>query len=348
MITVDSLGDCRTLLVDAGLSLAGVLMSSGVTRHIERMEHGEVSRDTLVQYAADLTFLREQTNAWGAAIPVDFWDVGHGDDLAQRRKNAKSLEEAGSFSSRGSAGFSVRRTVRREAPLAEKFISRRSAEQDEYAVAHAFSQPEYLEYVRLLGRCYGHLCDFKAGRNGTAVTTALTLLRETAAYVCAGHCRDMASTCPAAKPEQQAIFLWQQIVAGTNRQVPYIHRDAYTHGAWGRFNVVAMWQFSIGAKASVDEVWGLSGFSEPFIGDATNTNQIEHMTITALAQIVLGIPAVLLVVLEEMEWMLRKGTYAASKADERVNRAVARHFRPLFRLEDPGPACEALEQALRT
>ena len=79
-----------------------------------------------------------------------------------------------------------------------------------------------------------------------------------------------------------------------------------------------MWRYGIGAKASVDEVWGLSGFSEPFIGDATNTNQIEHMTISALAQMVLGIPAIVLDMLEEMEWILRKGTYAASQADKRV------------------------------
>jgi hypothetical protein len=325
MVTADSLDDCRSLLISAGLSPSGVLQSTGVARHLERAEQGQVSRDTLVRYAANLKVLREQSSVGGTAVPVDFWDVRVEDPVAQ------------SHTARPRRDRMVR--GRKDA---------KNAQQDEYAGVHAFCQPQYKEYVRLLGRCYGHLSDFKGGRNGTAVATALRLLRETTAYVCAGHCIDMASSCPAAKPEQQAIFLWQQIVAGSNRQVPYIHRDAYTHGTWGRFNVVEMWRYGVGSKVSVDEAWGLSGFSEPFVGDATNTNQIEHMAITALAQMVLGIPAILLDVLEELEWMLRKGTLAASRADERLNRAVARHFRPLFRLEDPGPACEALEKAVGT
>jgi hypothetical protein len=218
---------------------------------------------------------------------------------------------------------------------------------DEYAMAHRLAGPDHLAYVSLLGRCFDRLRGFKERGEGTSVSTALGILRETAAYVRAGHVCDMAACRAAMSPDQRAIFLWQQILTGTNRQVPYLNRDAYSHGIWGRFNVVEMWRYHAGAEVPVDEVWGLSGFAQPFIGDATNTNQIEHMAISAVAQIVLGLPALVLDIVEELEWILRKGSYAASKADERVNRAVARRLRPLFRVDDPEPACSSLEAALR-
>jgi len=217
---------------------------------------------------------------------------------------------------------------------------------DEYAVVRALCLPEYREYVRLLGRCYRQLCELKAGRNGSAVATALMLLQETTTYVRGGHCADMTACRPGMKPEQQAIFLWQQIVSGTNRQIPYLHRDAYTHGGWSRFNVVEVWRYRVGKNIGVDDVWGLSGFAPRFVGDSTNTNQIEHMAITAVAQIVLRIPVLLLDILEELEWMLRKGTKAASQADKLVNRAVARQLLPVYNLQDPERACELLEKEL--
>ena len=68
------------------------------------------------------------------------------------------------------------------------------------------------------------------------------------------------------------------------------------------------------------------------------------MAISAVAQSVLRIPVLLLDILEELEWILRKGTRDASRADERVNTAVARCLLPEFCVDDPGPACARLER----
>ena len=217
---------------------------------------------------------------------------------------------------------------------------------DLYALVHRLSQPEFREYLGLLGRSYQRLRALKEGSNETAVAAALAILCESSTYVTSGSCLEMARVRAGMSADQHAIFLWQQILTGTNRQIPYIHRDAYSHGPWARFNVVEMWRYQARSDLTPDEVWGLSGFADRYVGDATNTNQIEHMAISAVAQMVLALPQLLLDVVEELEWILRKGTRAASKADERLNRAIARVFQPRFRAEAPQAACQELEKEL--
>ena len=85
---------------------------------------------------------------------------------------------------------------------------------DEYTFAHRLAKPEYREYVSLLGRCYRHLWAFKEREKGTAVATALAILRETAGYVSDGNRVEMTNARPGLRPRQQAVFLWQQIEIG--------------------------------------------------------------------------------------------------------------------------------------
>jgi len=296
-----SLEDCRGTLTDAGLSETAVLQSTGVVCHLDRLEHGTVRDETLLQYAANLTSL--QSSDHKCRIPVDFWDV---------RANTSEING-----------------------------------RTEYDVVAEISAPDWREYTALLHRSFAHLCALKSGSGGTAVATALAILRETASFAhSAGDVAGRTLSRPGLTPKQQAIFLWQQILTGTHRQIPWIHRDAYSHGTWARFNVVEMWRYRAGAEISVDDIWGLTGFSPSFLGDAGNTNQIEHMAISAVAQSVLGLPVIVLNLVEELEWIMRQGTRAASKADEQLNLAVARILLPKFRVEDPEPACSAMEQAL--
>ena len=289
-------------LQDVGLSAQGRLQSTGIARHLERLEAGQVSPGDLSAYADNLQALSVLCELAGPRIPADFWDV-----------RTPAMDAAG---------------------------------MDEYKIVAKMNRPEFAAYVSLLDRCFQHLETFKSEGKQTAVATALTLLQEAAVYVRAGHTTEMTALRPHLRPAQQAIVLWQLLVVGTNRQIPFIHRDAYTHRYWGRFNVVEIWRFHANVDENADQTWGLSGFSERFIGDATNTNQIEHMTITALAQMVLGIPAPFLDVVEELEWMLRKGTKAASRADEQLNRTVCKYLCSGFHLEDLIPACERLTQEL--
>jgi hypothetical protein len=222
---------------------------------------------------------------------------------------------------------------------------------DEYALVRKLAAPEFQPYIELLARCYGLLRTFKRAGDApprTAVGTALNILQEVAGYIRAGHPTEMTRTRPRLTPEQQAIFLWQQILTGTNRQVPYLGRDAYTHSYWGRFNVVEMWRYEIRQDAWIHGIWGLSGFDNFFIRDPHNTNQIEHLAITSLAQIVLRLPLMLLNTLEDLESLLHQASWIEGAADKALNRAVAREFCPFFTLEDPQSACERLERVLAT
>ena len=217
---------------------------------------------------------------------------------------------------------------------------------DEYALVNALAANPYRSYVSFLARCYGHLTAFKQGAGTTAVTTSLSLLRESAAYIQGGNTRVMATLRSRLHPEQQAIFLWQQVATGTNRQIPYVHRDAYTHSYWSRFNVVEMWHYQVQDEIGVDATWGLSGFHPGYIRDPANTNQIEHAAISALSQSVLHIPLFLLNALEDAQWLLRESSLESARADKAVNCAVARHFLPHFTLQNAPAACARLEQAL--
>ncbi len=221
-----------------------------------------------------------------------------------------------------------------------------AVELDEYALVNALAANPYRPYVSFLARCYGHLAAFKQDAQTTAVATILNLLRESVLYVQGEHPRPMTTLRPRLSPEQQAIFLWQQVTTGTNRQVPYLHRDAYTHSYWGRFNVVEMWHYHLNNEIGVDATWGLSGFHPDYVRDPANTNQIEHAVISALSQKILRMPLFALNALEDAQWVMRESSLESARADQSVNRAVARHFLPLFTLQNAQAACDSLEHAL--
>lgn len=214
----------------------------------------------------------------------------------------------------------------------------------EYALVHRLAGAEFAPYLELLGRAYGRLVRWKQTATGTAVATALEILGDCANYVRGGGSLQMTATRPHLRPEEAAILLWQQIVAGTTRS---IHgREVYSHSFWGRHNVVEMWNFETGSEASVTEVWGLSGFAPRFVGDPRNRNQIEHMTISAVAQRTLHIPLFALNLLETVEWLTRRCSLGECHADQAVNRAVGRDLCRHFTLDAPEAACHRLEHTL--
>jgi hypothetical protein len=214
----------------------------------------------------------------------------------------------------------------------------------EYALAYRLAEPAYRPYLELLGRSYGRLVEFKRGAGITAVATALDMLVDCAGYVRDGQPTHMVVPRKRLGPEGTAILLWQQIVAGTTR---IVHgREVYTHSFWGRFNVVEMWSYETQTEESVTEVWGLSGFDNAFIRDPHNTNQIEHMAISAVAQRALGIPLFVLNLLEDVEWLTRRCSLAECQGDQALNRAVARNLCRIFTLDNPQTARDRMEKVL--
>ena len=61
-------------LQNVGLNGKPVLGDTGIRGHMERLEAGEISEETLLQYADDLAYLNEYTSANGGPIPTSFWD----------------------------------------------------------------------------------------------------------------------------------------------------------------------------------------------------------------------------------------------------------------------------------
>ncbi|MEQ8674650.1 MAG: hypothetical protein RLP44_16350 [Aggregatilineales bacterium] len=64
--------DVATLLAETGLSQSGVVKSTGLNAHLDRLARGEVSEAQLRAYAEHLKVLNHFS---GGEIPVDFWDV---------------------------------------------------------------------------------------------------------------------------------------------------------------------------------------------------------------------------------------------------------------------------------
>jgi hypothetical protein len=290
-----------------GLSEAGVLSSTGVAAHQRRREEGSITPKALALYAADLERIVSVAGSGGSAIPVDFWDVC---SPAMRR-------------------------------------ARRDEYRDEYQMARLLARPAFQPYLALLGHAFSRLAAMKQGSGASAVTTALAILDDAAAYIRAGHATQMVSALPWLDQRRQAIFLWQQLLTGSTRRLPLIGLEIIPHGVWGRFNVATMWQYAINSSAEVSAIWGVSGFHCDYVGPARNANQIEHMAISAVTQLIFHVPVAALSAVEYAQWRLQPGVEEdEARADIALNQAIGRDLLPYFSVDNPVRACERLTQAL--
>jgi len=62
-------------LREVGLNGTPLLGDTSISGHLQRLEEGDVSEETLLQYAADLTYLNEYTAENKGPIPTSFWNV---------------------------------------------------------------------------------------------------------------------------------------------------------------------------------------------------------------------------------------------------------------------------------
>jgi hypothetical protein len=322
----------------------------------KQKERADSARMTYDVIMADTIAERENSIAQLAATGLSETALLRSIGLATHRQRLEAGEIDAATLARYAADLRLlsERTQQAGGPIPVDFWdarteAMRTAGIDEYTLVHKLAGPEFQLYIEMLARCFERMTAFKrtvASPPRTAVGTALDILQEVASYIRCDHTTEMTRTRPNLSKEQQAIFLWQQVLTGTNRQVPYLGRDAYTHSYWGRFNVTEMWRYEVRADIGMDPIWGLTGFDDAFIRDPHNTNQIEHMAITSLAQIVLRLPLLLLNTLEDLESLLHKASWIEGAADKALNRAVAHQFCPFFTLEAPQTACDRLERFL--
>ena len=173
------------------------------------------------------------------------------------------------------------------------------------------------------------------------------------AYVDEYHDKVMASPASPDDPSEvegrvsAMLMVWQSLVAGSTRSNPLTGEPLFSHSIFARDNVATMYQYDLDQAMSVSEVWGVSGFAPRFVGIPKNANQVEHMSISMVLQMVLDEPLVVLDGIEEEKVLLGHADEAEAQADMALNNAIHREFVPVF-VSDWHQAVEPLRCILRS
>ena len=278
------------LLLDAGLNKTPILDASGISGHIERFLQGDTNLNELQQYAKDLKYLNKFTADKGTLIPTSFWDV-------------------------------------RTQQMQEKNWT-------EYSIVHQLTQPKWESYLRLLSRGYARFLKFKSDKtesSTTALDTALDMFTYVEDYYQSTPFSTLTEHAKEIKGETEAVLMiWQSLVAGSTRTNPLTGKPMFSHSIFSRDNVGIMYQYHLGKKMTISKVWGVSGFAPRFIGISENNNQIEHMSISMILQIVMKEPVLVLDGIEEEKILLGHANSAEGHADMALNNAIHREFVPYF------------------
>lgn len=306
------------------------------------------------------------------AIDVPASTDVHGAVDAVERLRALGLSERGALSSTGVAqhqrqraeGTITPRTLDLYATSLERIVARasvgehaipvdfwdvcspamRHARYDEYRMARTLAQPDLQSYLALLGRAFDRFVAMKSGAGAMAVAAALAILEDASAYIRSGHSTRTVRALPWLNQPQQTLVLWQQLLTGSTRRLPVIGLEIIPHGIWGRFNVATIWRY---ASVGSDAAWGVSGFHPDYVGPATNANQIEHMAISAVTQLMYHVPVAALSAVEYAQWRLQRGVEEdEARADIALNHAIARDLLPYFSVDNPARSVERLMQTL--
>ena len=94
-------------------------------------------------------------------------------------------------------------------------------------------------------------------------------------------------------------------------------------------------------------MWGVTGFAPRYVGIPQNNNQVEHMSISMILQMVNGEPVLILDGIEEEKVLLGPAQSQEANADMALNNAIHKEFAPYF-AEDLGKAVENLRSVLKS
>lgn len=294
----------------AGLRETPILNNTAIAGHLTRYRSDEVGAETLDRYAAELKALGAFSGDDEVRIPAAFWDV-----RTQEMSAGKVTE---------------------------------------YGMVNSLAQPEMANYVRWMTNSFARFTKFKRaqaqGEQDTALDAALDTLHLTLDYL-DRQLKPLPANAPSAqrkKRAEQAMRMWQNIVAGTTRTNPLTKKPMVAHPLSSRFTVMEMWRYASNDQSGDAQLWGVSGFAERFVGDAVNNiNQVEHMSISAFLQLVLHEPRFVLNAEEEFELLSgHSHNTAMGRADMNLNRAIATEFAPYF-ADAPRVAVEQLRCYLK-
>lgn len=212
-----------------------------------------------------------------------------------------------------------------------------------YTLTEALASEDGAVHVALLSDAYAAFLEHRPN----ALDGALALLPLSRAYVDTLPEGARAERERHAQTDGQAtLLIWQALLSGTSRHNPLTHRPLWSHGYVGHFSVPHIHQYATGEGLTASQVWGVEGFSPAFVGPPANSNQVEHLGISALLQGVAHVPGAVLTATEAFEVFIDHEDPAAAQADRALNEAVRTVLLP--RIEgDPDALVSALAEALR-
>ncbi|WP_299775109.1 hypothetical protein [uncultured Tateyamaria sp.] len=212
-----------------------------------------------------------------------------------------------------------------------------------YTLTEALASEEGAVHVALLSDAYAAFLEHRPN----ALGGALALLPLSRTYV------DTLPESARAERErhaqtdgQAALLIWQALLSGTSRHNPLTHRPLWSHGYVGHFSVPHIHQYATGEGLTTSQVWGVEGFNPAFVGPPTNSNQVEHLGISALLQGVAQVPGAVLTATEAFEVFIDHEDPAAAQADRALNEAVRTVLLPRI-AGDPDALVVALAEALQ-
>lgn len=219
---------------------------------------------------------------------------------------------------------------------------------NEYWIVNQIAVPEAEPYLRLLADGYHRFSQFKAAEavgEDTALDAALDML-----LLVDGYYNEVSGPQPEDPEQRQGyaeakLLVWQSLVAGSTRINPLTNEPMFSHSIYARNNIGTMYQYEIGEEMGISEVWGVSGFHPRFVGIAENNNQIEHMSISTILQVVMDESLSVLNAIEEEKVLAGQADSAEAAADMALNQAIHDEFAPLY-AQDSQAAAGALRRYL--
>lgn len=282
----------RQQLIDAGLNIVPTLGDIGVNAHMDALEKGDIDQNTLIEYANNLIFLKQNSAELGQELPIPFFDV--------------QTEQMHKY------GWTP------------------------YKIVENLVQPDNAPYIKLLATSFGRFLRFKENEDkfnspDTALDAALDMFEFAKNYLAEIPEDHRAQHLHGTSNHAQAIILtWQTLVAGSTRNNPLTRQPVYSHGFVSRFNVSTIYQYYLNRGMSLSKAWGVSGFAKQFVGPDSNSNQVEHMSISIMLQAVLGEPLFILNGLEREKQLTGQAPADEAKADMMLNSVIWDVFIPKY------------------
>ncbi|MFN2190541.1 MAG: hypothetical protein ACK2T3_17395, partial [Candidatus Promineifilaceae bacterium] len=194
--------------------------------------------------------------------------------------------------------------------------------------------PEAEPYL-LLAKGYGRFLQFKAAEasgDDTALDAALDMFA-----LVEDHWTAVTPTSEDAVSAEETqgiangkLLVWQSLVAGSTRMNPLTGKPLFSHSIFARDNVGTMYEYDLGEAMSIADVWGVTSFASQFVGIPENDNQVEHMSISMLLQMVMAEPVAVLDAIDEEKVVTGQADAAEANADMALNSAIHNEFAPSF------------------